>query len=67
MVKMAAKYAKIDKIDISGADIQDVPLIQNFYSFHNIDMEKSKQYILINNFQNPVYCRNCLGQNHFWT
>ena len=56
---MAAKYAKIDRVDTFDADFQQVPLVQNFWNFPNIVMDhqwfkirnkKSKQ-----NFFNNIY------------
>ena len=71
---MAAKCAKIDRVDSLDTGFQQVPLIQNFWNFHNIVMEhqyfkaseeKQKSIFKCNFFKNPVYYRNCLGQIHF--
>ena len=38
-VKMAAKYAKIDRVGNVDASFQQVPLVQNFWIFHNTVMK----------------------------
>ena len=36
---MAAKYSKMDRVGSMDAGFQQVPLVQNFWKFHSIDME----------------------------
>ena len=74
IVKVAAKYAIIDRVGSLDAGFQQIPLVQNFWNFHDIVMEHQKfeiteenQNIPSRNFlsKNPVYYRNCLDQTHF--
>ena len=37
---MATKYAIMDRVDSLDADFQQLPLVQNFWNFHNIVMEQ---------------------------
>ena len=39
IVKMSAKYAKIDRVGSLNEDFQQVPLVQTFWNFPNIVME----------------------------
>ena len=40
IVKMAVKYAKIERVDSLNAWFQKVPLVQIFSNFHNIVMRQ---------------------------
>ena len=39
IVKMAANYAKINRVGTLDAGFQHVPIVQNVWNFHNIVME----------------------------
>ena len=71
LVKMAADYAKIDRVASLDASFQQVPLLQNFWNFHNIVMKQQsfkiskemwkKNIFLDKNSKKSLYYRSCIG------